>query len=122
MQDLHDAEFKKTDCLKCANCCKTTDLYSPLQILSGCQNILKPQQFIEQYLVLMKIKTTYCKVCLVIFWINACMIYEVRPKACREFHTLIEKEISTNFRPFEEYPNLPCFNIVEEMKKNCHYN
>jgi Fe-S-cluster containining protein len=24
MQDLHDAEFKKTDCLKCANCCKTT--------------------------------------------------------------------------------------------------
>jgi hypothetical protein len=23
MQDLHDAEFKKTDCLKCANCCKT---------------------------------------------------------------------------------------------------
>jgi hypothetical protein len=22
--DLHDAEFKKTDCLKCANCCKTT--------------------------------------------------------------------------------------------------
>ena len=24
MQDLHDAEFKKTDCLECANCCKTT--------------------------------------------------------------------------------------------------
>ena len=24
MQDLHDTEFKKTDCLKCANCCKTT--------------------------------------------------------------------------------------------------
>ena len=23
MQDLHDAEFKKTDCLECANCCKT---------------------------------------------------------------------------------------------------
>ena len=24
MQDLHEAEFKKTDCLECANCCKTT--------------------------------------------------------------------------------------------------
>ena len=24
MQELHDKEFKKTDCLTCANCCKTT--------------------------------------------------------------------------------------------------
>ena len=24
MQDLHDEEFQKTDCLECANCCKTT--------------------------------------------------------------------------------------------------
>jgi hypothetical protein len=35
MQDLHDAEFKKTDCLKCANVVKRLDLYSLLQILSG---------------------------------------------------------------------------------------
>jgi uncharacterized protein YcbK (DUF882 family) len=50
MQDLHDAEFKKTDCLKCV-VVKRRGLYSPLQILSGCQNILsKSQQFIEQYL------------------------------------------------------------------------
>ncbi|MDH3699041.1 MAG: YkgJ family cysteine cluster protein, partial [Flavobacteriaceae bacterium] len=24
MSDLHDAEFQRTDCLDCANCCKTT--------------------------------------------------------------------------------------------------
>ena len=24
MQDLHDEEFSRTDCLECANCCKTT--------------------------------------------------------------------------------------------------
>ncbi len=24
MQDLHDEEFASTDCLQCANCCKTT--------------------------------------------------------------------------------------------------
>ena len=24
MQELHDEEFKRTDCLQCANCCKTT--------------------------------------------------------------------------------------------------
>jgi hypothetical protein len=34
MQDLHDAEFKKTDCLKCANCCKTI-LYSLCRYWAG---------------------------------------------------------------------------------------
>ncbi len=24
MQELHDAEFERTECLTCANCCKTT--------------------------------------------------------------------------------------------------
>ncbi|TDA90472.1 YkgJ family cysteine cluster protein, partial [Halomonas marinisediminis] len=24
MQDLHEEEFQQTDCLTCANCCKTT--------------------------------------------------------------------------------------------------
>ena len=24
MQELHDSEFEKTNCLLCANCCKTT--------------------------------------------------------------------------------------------------
>ncbi len=24
MQELHDKEFAKTDCLDCGNCCKTT--------------------------------------------------------------------------------------------------
>ena len=24
MQELHDEEFKRTNCLECANCCKTT--------------------------------------------------------------------------------------------------
>jgi hypothetical protein len=50
MQDLHDAEFKKTDCLKCANCCKTTGLFSAdiEQVSKYLKQ--KPQQFIEQYL------------------------------------------------------------------------
>jgi hypothetical protein len=52
MQDLHDAEFKKTDCLKCANCCKTT---GPLFTSADIERVSKylrqkPQQFIDQYL------------------------------------------------------------------------
>ena len=35
MQDLHDAESKKTDCLECANCCKTTGpLFTSADIFS----------------------------------------------------------------------------------------
>src|SRR4051812_12466968 len=52
MQDLHDAEFRRTDCLTCANCCKTT---GPLFTSADIERISKhlrqkPQQFITQYL------------------------------------------------------------------------
>ena len=52
MQDLHDREFKKTDCLECANCCKTT---GPLFTSADIERISKhfkqkPQQFIDAYL------------------------------------------------------------------------
>jgi len=52
MQELHDNEFKKTNCLNCANCCKTT---GPLFTSADVERIskhlrLKPQQFISQYL------------------------------------------------------------------------
>ena len=92
MQDLHDAEFKKTDCLDCANCCKTT---GPLFTITDIERISKsfkqkPQQFIDQYLridedndyVLQSVPCTFLDEN------NFCSIYEVRPKACTEFpHT-----------------------------------
>ena len=47
MQELHEQEFKKTDCLQCANCCKTT---GPLFTAKDIERISKhfkqkPQQF-----------------------------------------------------------------------------
>jgi len=52
MQLIHDDVFKKIDCLKCANCCKTT---GPLFTLADIERVAKhlrqkPQQFISQYL------------------------------------------------------------------------
>lgn len=52
MQELHEDVFAHTDCLTCANCCKTT---GPLFTQSDIERIskylkLKPQQFIETYL------------------------------------------------------------------------
>ena len=123
MQDLHDDEFKKTDCLKCANCCKTT---GPLFTDADIERVSKflrqkPQQFIEQYLridedrdyVLQSVPCTFLDS------ENACMIYDVRPKACREFpHTDRKKFQQITDLTLKNVAICPAaFNIVEEMKK-----
>lgn len=123
MQDLHDTEFEKTDCLECANCCKTT---GPLFTDKDIQRIAKhfktkPQQFIDAFLrideendyVLQSVPCTFLGAD------NYCTIYDVRPKACREFP-------HTDRKKFQQITNLTmknvaicpaAFNIVEEMKK-----
>jgi hypothetical protein len=52
MQELHKAEFEKTNCLTCANCCKTTGpLFTDKDIERIAKHLkMKPQQFIETYL------------------------------------------------------------------------
>jgi len=123
MQDLHNEEFKKTDCLKCANCCKTT---GPLFTHKDIERIakhfkLKPSQFIEQYLridedndyVLQSVPCTFLGAD------NYCSIYEVRPKACREFpHTDRKKFHQISNLTLKNVAICPAaFNIVETMKK-----
>ena len=123
MQELHDSEFKKTNCLNCANCCKTT---GPLFTSADVERIskhlrLKPQQFISQYLridedqdyVLQKLPCSFLD------HDNACFIYEVRPKACREFpHTDRKKFQQISAMTMKNIPICPAvYNIVEEMKK-----
>ncbi|WP_298487903.1 YkgJ family cysteine cluster protein [uncultured Maribacter sp.] len=123
MQELHEEEFKKTDCLECANCCKTT---GPLFTNADVERIAKhfrqkPQKFIENYLridedndyVLQQVPCTFLGAD------NYCSIYDVRPKACREFP-------HTDRKKFQQISNLTmknvaicpaAYNIVEEMKK-----
>jgi uncharacterized protein len=123
MQTLHHAEFKKTDCLNCANCCKTT---GPLFTTADIERISKylrqkPQQFINQYLrideeqdyVLQSLPCTFLDAD------NYCMIYDVRPKACREFpHTDRRKFQQITDITLKNIPICPAvYNIVEEMKK-----
>lgn len=67
MQELHDDEFEKTDCLDCGNCCKTT---SPIFTEKDIQRIskhfkMKGHVFINKYLVrdsddFMVLKTAPC--------------------------------------------------------------
>lgn len=90
--ETHEAVFACTDCLKCANCCKTTGpLFTQKDIERIARTLkLKPGNFIEQYLridedgdyVLQSVP------CPFLGSDNYCSIYEVRPKACREYpHT-----------------------------------
>ncbi len=123
MQELHNAEFKKTDCLKCANCCKTT---GPLFTLADIERIakhlrLKPQQFINQYLRIDEDKDYVLQSvpCTFLDNDNTCSIYDVRPKACREFpHTDRKKFQQITDLTLQNLTICPAaFNIVEEMKK-----
>lgn len=123
MQELHVAEFRRTDCLECANCCKTT---GPLFTTADIERIAKhlrqkPQQFIDQYLRIDEENDYVLKSvpCAFLDSQNYCMIYDVRPKACREFP-------HTDRKKFQQIANLTllnvaicpaAFNIVEEMKK-----
>lgn len=123
MQDLHEAEFKKTDCLKCANCCKTT---GPLFTLADIERISKflkqkPQKFIERYLQVDEDKDYVLQSlpCTFLDTDNTCFIYDVRPKACREFpHTDRKKFQQITDLTLKNVAICPAaFNIVEEMKK-----
>jgi uncharacterized protein len=123
MQDLHDNEFKKTNCLNCANCCKTT---GPLFTTADVERIakylrLKPQQFITQYLRIDEDQDYVLQSlpCNFLDQDNTCFIYEVRPKACREFpHTDRKKFQQITDLTLKNIPICPAvYNIVEEMKK-----
>jgi uncharacterized protein len=123
MQGFHDTEFKKTDCLKCANCCKTT---GPLFTLADIERIskylkLKPQQFINEYLQIDEDKDYILQSvpCTFLDAENYCSIYDVRPKACREFpHTDRKKFYQITNLTLNNVAICPAaYNIVEEMKK-----
>jgi Fe-S-cluster containining protein len=123
MQELHDATFKKTNCLTCANCCKTT---GPLFTLADIERIakflkLKPQQFIEKYLKIDEDKDFVLQQvpCSFLAQDNTCFIYDVRPKACKEFpHTDRKKIYQINDLTMKNVAICPAaYQIVEEMKK-----
>lgn len=128
MQELHDKEFKKTDCLKCGNCCKTT---SPIFTDKDIERIskylkMKVAAFREQYLErdeddFMVLKTAPCS--FLDESDNTCFIYDVRPKACAEYpHTNRKKFIGiTDLTIANTYICPATYTIVEALKKRLPY-
>ena len=91
-QSLHHEIFSDIDCLGCANCCKNISpiLYDKdIERLAKCLK-LKPSEFIEKYLEIDEEKDYVFRQtpCPFLDPENYCMVYENRPKACREYpHT-----------------------------------
>ncbi len=88
----HQEAFKKIDCLACANCCKSI---SPIIIDRDIDRIakhlkMKRSDLIDQYFEIDEDEDYVFKEtpCPFLMPDNYCMIYEVRPRACREYpHT-----------------------------------
>lgn len=123
MQELHEEEFERTDCLECANCCKTTGpLFTDKDITRISKHFrMKEVAFIDEFLRIDEdkdyvLQTTPCHF---LGADNYCSIYEVRPKACREFpHTDRKKFQQISKLTMENVKMCPAaFNIVEEMKR-----
>lgn len=124
VQELHNSEFKRTDCLTCGNCCKTT---SPIFTEKDIQRIakyvkMKEYQFISTYLErdqddFYVLKTSPCS--FLDLNDNMCTIYDVRPKACNEYpHTNRRKFIQLTDLSMKNTEICPAvYNIVEALKK-----
>jgi len=89
---LHHEAFNQFDCLTCANCCSTI---SPVITEKDIEKLakrlkMKPVDFVEQYLYIDEDKDYVFQLtpCPFLLPDNHCMVYEDRPKACREYpHT-----------------------------------
>jgi uncharacterized protein len=88
----HEKAFSGIDCLDCANCCKTT---SPIFIQTDIDRLakvfrMKTGQFIDEYLHRDE-EGDYVlnsSPCPFLGTDNKCLVYEDRPRACREYpHT-----------------------------------
>lgn len=126
IHQLHEEVFACTDCLKCANCCTTTGpLFTDKDISRIAKHLrLRPSEFTEKYLridedndyVLQSVPCTF------LGDDNRCSIYDVRPKACREFpHTDRAKQHQILNLTEKNVAVCPAvYEIVERMKDAIH--
>ncbi|WP_317043014.1 YkgJ family cysteine cluster protein [Algoriphagus resistens] len=90
--NLHEQVFSELDCLDCANCCKTT---SPIFLNTDIDRLakvfrMKSSVFIDEYLHRDEEGDFVLNFspCAFLGPDNKCLVYEDRPKACREYpHT-----------------------------------
>ena len=97
VQEVHTEVFKEIDCTKCANCCK---ILGPLFTEADVSRIAKHFRmrllvFEDMYLRVDEDNDKVFKSmpCPFLGEDNLCSIYDIRPKACREFPHTDRKKI-----------------------------
>ncbi len=119
----HENVFEELSCLTCANCCKTT---SPIFYENDIERIsksmrMKPGDFIEKYLRVDEDRDYVLKSspCVFLDAENYCSIYDVRPKACREYpHTDRKKMVQIMDLTYKNTLVCPAvMEMVERLKK-----
>jgi Fe-S-cluster containining protein len=121
--EQHDEVFAETDCLACANCCKTTSpIFYPTDIDRVAKHIgMKPGDFVEKYLRIDEDKDYVLKSspCPFLDAENYCLVYESRPKACREYpHTDRKKMVQITELTYKNTLVCPAvLEMVERLKK-----
>ena len=121
---LHHEAFNQFDCLTCANCCSTI---SPIITEKDIEKLakrlkMKPVDFVEQYLYIDEDKDYVFQLtpCPFLLPDNHCMVYEDRPKACREYPHTDRKRmyqiLNLTHKNCEVCPVVYC--ITGEMVKN----
>lgn len=122
-QELHEEAFDHIDCLKCANCCKTTGpLFKQKDIERLASHLkMRPAQFTETYLHIDEDNDYVLNVlpCPFLGSDNYCSVYEHRPNACREYPHTNQRKMHTVLK--ETLNNVAIcpavFEIVEKLKK-----
>ncbi|MBT3385590.1 MAG: YkgJ family cysteine cluster protein [Prolixibacteraceae bacterium] len=108
VHNLHDEAFAEFDCLDCANCCKTIGpRLSGKDIERLSKHLkMKTSDFMSQYIITDEDNDFVFKnhPCPFLLPDNYCLVYESRPKACREYP-------HTNRKRF--------YQILELSHKNC---
>lgn len=126
MHQIHEEVFACTDCLECANCCTTTGpLFTDKDISRISKHLrLRPSEFTEKYLRIDEDKDYVLQSvpCAFLGDDNRCSIYDVRPKACREFpHTDRAKQHQILNLTEKNVAVCPAvYEIVERMKDAIH--
>ncbi len=122
VHQLHYEAFEKFDCLDCANCCKTIGPRLTNKDIERLAKHLKIKlhDFINQYILTDEDGDYIFKEhsCPFLLPDNYCIVYENRPKACREYPHTDRKR----FYQILELSNKNCetcpvvYDIFEELK------
>lgn len=123
VHQLHEQIFEEIDCLECANCCRSLGPRITDKDIERMAKSLKKKVavFIDEYLQIDEDGDYVFQSmpCPFLLPDNYCMIYEARPKACREYpHTDRAKFLQISKLTIKNSETCPAvYEILERLRK-----